>query len=145
MGKYLTGGNQTTINSTITELFPALAFNNNQTVSNAESMHEYVLSLGDNKRLTGGGSSKSFVDSNDIKSAYQFINDTFRIRPDMLKEKLSNAVGILDYLYRVDKDRPIEKIIWGYRAKPKGVDNNHAGDIFIYFKKPTAVFDRILE
>ena len=137
MGKYLTGGNQTTINSTITELFPALAFNNNQTVSNAESMHEYVLSLGDNKRLTGGGSSKSFVDSNDIKSAYQFINDTFRIRPDMLKEKLNNAVGILKYLKETHRARPIEKVIWGYRAKPSGVPSNHAGDIFIVFKSGT--------
>jgi len=137
MGKYLTGGNQTTINSTITELFPALAFNNNQTVSNAESMHEYVLSLGDNKRLTGGGSSKSFVDSNDIKSAYQFINDTFRIRPDMLKEKLNNAVGILKYLKELNRSRPIDKVIWGYRAKPQGVPANHAGDIFIFFKSGT--------
>ena len=111
MAKYLTGGNQTTINSTITELFPALAFNNNQSPSSAESMHEYILSLSDKKILAGGGSRKSFVDNNDIKSAYQFISDTFRIRPDMLKEKLNNAVGILKYLKETHRVRPIEKVI----------------------------------
>ena len=137
MAKYLTGGNQTTINSTITELFPALAFNNNRSPSSADQMHEYILSLSDKKTLAGGGSRKSFVDSNDIKSAYQFISDTFRIRPDMLKEKLNNAVGILNYLKETHRARPIEKVIWGYRAKPSGVPSNHAGDIFIVFKAGT--------
>ena len=134
MAKYLQGMASTTINSTITELFPALAFNNGESIKNHDQMHEFVVELARKRLLSEVSSKQSFVDNNDLDSAYGFIGDTFQIRPDMLKEKLSNAVGILDYLYRVDKDRPIEKIIWGYRAKPKGVDNNHAGDIFIYFK-----------
>ena len=134
MGKFLEGGKQTTINSTITELFPALAFNNNQSPNSAEKMHEYIVSLGDKKSLESGKSKKSFVDNGDIKSAYDFIRDTFRIRPDMLKEKLSNAVGILNYLEETNKSRPIDKVIWGYRAKPSGVPSSHAGDIFVVFK-----------
>ena len=43
MGKFLEGGKQTTINSTITELFPTLAFNNNQSPKSAEKMHEYIV------------------------------------------------------------------------------------------------------
>jgi len=134
MAKYLEGMSSTTINSTITELFPALAFNNNQKISTAKQMHEYVVSLAAGRSLSKSHSKKSFVDANDLDSAYGFIDDTFRIRPNMLNEKLNNAVGILKYLNKTNQDRPIEKIIWGYRAKPKGVDNNHAGDIFIYFK-----------
>jgi len=134
MVDYLTGGKQTTINSTITELFPALAFNNNERPRNAEQMHKYIVSLGDNKLLESGRSRKSFVDNNDVKSAYDFIDDTFKIRPTMLKEKLSNAVGILNYLVETNRVRPIDKVIWGYRAKPRGVPASHAGDIFIKFK-----------
>jgi len=137
MAEYLSGGEQTTINSTVTELFPALAFNNNQTITTAKQMHEYVVSLAVSRGLTKPSSRKAFVDNNDLDSAYGFIGDTFKIRPDMLTEKLNNAVGILKYLKETHKTRPIEKVIWGYRAKPAGVDVNHAGDIFIIFKSGT--------
>ena len=134
MAKFLTGGRQTTINSTITELFPALAFNNKKQISSADNMSDYVVSLAEKKSLVSSPSRKSFVDNGDVKSAYNFIDDIFMIRPDMRKEKLNNAVGILKYLYDVNRARPIEKVIWGYRAKPQGVPGNHAGDIFIVFK-----------
>ena len=92
------------------------------------------MNLADKKALSGGRSRKAFVDDGDVKSAYTFIDDIFRIRPDMRQEKLKNAVGILKYLYVLNKARAIDKVIWGYRAKPKGVPGNHAGDIFIIFK-----------
>ena len=132
--QFLTGGRQTTINSTITELFPALAFNNKKLINRPEDMSDYIVSLAEKKSLNGGPSRKAFVDNGDVNSAYTFIQDIFRIRPDMRQEKLSNAVGILKYLYELNKTRPIDKVIWGYRAKPQGVPGNHAGDIFIIFK-----------
>ena len=134
MAKFITGGKQTTINSTITELFPALAFNNKKVINNANAMEDYIVGLSRKKSLNTGASRKAFVDGGDVKSAYTFIDDMFRVRPEMRKEKLNNAVGILKYLYEVNKARPIEKVIWGYRAKPQGVPGSHAGDIFISYR-----------
>ena len=47
---------------------------------------------------------------------------------------MENAIGITNYLYDLDRTKPIKNVIWGYRAKPRGVPNNHAGDIFVEFK-----------
>lgn len=135
MVDFLSGGKQTTINSTITELFPALAFNNKVKPTDAKGMHKLAVSLGDGQLLSDNKSKKSFVNNGDITAAYDFIDDTYKIRPNMLQEKLSNAVGILNYLYEVNRIRPVDKVVWGYRAKPVGVPSGHAGDIFIFFKK----------
>ena len=135
MVDFLSGGKQTTINSTITELFPTLAFNNKVKLTDYKGMHKLAVSLGDGQLLSDNKSKKSFVNNGDIKAAYDFIDDTYKIRPNMLQEKLSNAVGILNYLYEVNRVRPIDKVVWGYRAKPVGVPSGHAGDIFIFFQK----------
>jgi hypothetical protein len=131
---YLTGGKQTTINSTVTELFPSLAFNNKKKIKSAKELDKFIKSLADGKILNTGNSKKTFVDSGDIKSAYQYIDDTELIRPAMYEEKLNNAVGILEYLNNLDKSRKIDKVVWGYRAKPSGIPTSHAGDIFVFFK-----------
>lgn len=133
--KYLSGGYQTTINSTITELFPALAFNNGRKLSSADQMYDYILELAKKKQLNTSKSGKSFVNKGDIDSGYEFVRDTAKIRPSMLQEKLSNAVGIQKYLYELNRGNPIQKVVWGYRAKPSGVPESHAGDIFVFFKK----------
>ena len=44
------------------------------------------------------------------------------------------SVGILNWNEEYSKDREIDKVVWGYREKPDGVPNNHAGDIFLVFK-----------
>jgi hypothetical protein len=132
--QYLKGGEQTTINSTITELFPALAFNNNLKFENTEKFHQWVVSLADNKKLYTSKSKLSFVNENNAKDAIELIKDTFKIEPKTLKTKLLNAIGILNYIYKQDKIRKIDKVIWGYREKPKGVPDNHAGDIFLVYK-----------
>ena len=128
--QYLSGGEQTTINSTVTELFPALAFNTGMKFNNADDLEEYI----DNLDLNSTKAKKSFVNSNNIKAAYGYINKLDQIRPSMKKTKLENAVGILQYLYKYHKSRPIERVVWGYREKPRGVPNNHAGDIFLIHK-----------
>ena len=127
---YLSGGEQTTINSTITELFPALAFNSGARPRTADEMEEFINGLD----LSSNGASKAFVNSSNVESAKEYITKMSRIRPAMKKTKLENAVGILNWIYDYDHQRPIEKVVWGYREKPTGVPNNHAGDIFIMFK-----------
>jgi len=133
--KYLSSGEQTTINSTITELFPALAFNVNKKPYGINNMYSFVDDIWKKELLVTGKYSKTFAIKNDIKSAYTFIHLMDRIRPSMLDTKLSNAVGILKYLYDLDSKKSISKVVWGYRGKPTGVPDNHAGDIFVFFTK----------
>ena len=130
---YLSGGEQTTINSTITELFPALAFNSGARPSTADEMEEFINNLD----LSSNGASKAFVNNSNVESAKEYITKMSRIRPAMKKTKLENAVGILNWIYDYNHQREIEKVVWGYREKPSGVPNNHAGDIFIMFKDKT--------
>jgi len=127
---YLSGGEQTTINSTITELFPALAFNSGVHPKSASELEEFIKNID----LSSNGASKSFVNVKNIKSAKEYITKMARIRPAMKKTKLENAVGILDWIYDYHHQREIEKVVWGYREKPTGVPINHAGDVFIMFK-----------
>ena len=133
--KYLTGGEQTTVNSTITELFPSLWFNNNKRPPrNTAELTEFIKKV----KLNTPDSKKTFVAkslSSDMKQAEKFISQAFTlIEPKMLKTKLDNAFGITQYLYETNKSNPINKTVWGYRAKPEGVPANHAGDLFIVFK-----------
>lgn len=134
MAEYLKGGEQTTINSTITELFPALAFNNNKKYTNTDEFHKWVTAQADNDLLFKGANKKTFVKKSNADDAVKLIKDSYLIRPDMLQTKLRNAIGILNYIYEQHKSRKIEKVIWGYREKPAGVPDNHAGDIFFCYK-----------
>jgi hypothetical protein len=134
MAKYLTGGEQTTINSTITELFPSLWFNNNpKPPRSTQELAEFIKTV----KLNTASSKKTFVGSSmasDMKQAEKFIQQAFTvIEPKMLKTKLDNAFGITNYIYETDKSNAVSKAVWGYRAKPQGVPSNHAGDIFLMF------------
>lgn len=131
---FLSGGQQTTINSTITELYPALCFNNKKTFSDPKALNDYVLGLVEKNKLYTGQSKKSFVDKGDSESAMKLISDSLKLRPEMRNEKLKNAIGILKYIYAQNKIRQIDSVVWGYRAKPKGVPSNHPGDIFLIYK-----------
>lgn len=126
---YLSGGAQTTLNSTITELFPALAFNNGVNPASADAMENFITGL----NLKGKGSKKTFVNDSNLAAAQKFIGMLDQLRPSMKKEKLENACGITKYLYDLSAKRPISYVVWGYREKPKGVPPSHAGDIFIFF------------
>jgi len=131
MSRYLVGGEQTTINSTITELFPSLWFNAmNRPPKTTKELADFVHSAS----LNHPSIKKTFVNSADITQAKKFIVQAFSmIEPKMLKTKLDNAFGITHYLYETNKSNPITKAVWGYRAKPPGVPSNHAGDIFLFF------------
>ena len=52
----------------------------------------------------------------------------------MFDEKMQNAFAITCYLFHTHADNPIDYVVWGYRKKPKGVPENHSGDVFIMHK-----------
>ena len=131
MPEYLSGGEQTTINATITELFPALAFNSKQEISTPQQMSEFVSTLD----LDSNGAKKSFVNQSNIESAEGYISKMSSIRPSTRDVKLANALAIFKWINKYNKKRrEIEKVVWGYREKPEGVPSNHSGDIFLVFK-----------
>ena len=72
--------------------------------------------------LNSNGASKSFVNNSNIESGKEFITKMARIRPKMKQTKLENAVGILNWIYDYNHQRPIDKVVWGYREK---ANNKH--------------------
>lgn len=133
--KYLTGGEQTTVNSTMTELFPALCFNNNFNPRSPEELEDFINRVD----LNSQKSKKTFVNSSNLKAGQEFIVKKDMIRPQMKMEKIQNAYAITKFLFITNKNKQIKNVIWGYREKPNElgyprVPNEHAGDIFVYFK-----------
>tara|TARA_B100001059_G_scaffold3013_1_gene2463 strand:- start:700 stop:1761 length:1062 start_codon:yes stop_codon:yes gene_type:complete len=122
----------TTQNASVTELFPALAFNNKYRPSTVEDFKKFLYKL----NLKGGKSKDSFA-SSDAKAAQTVIDKLVSMDEKFSKDKINNAIGITRYLYSLHDEKPIDKVVWGYRAKPAGVSKNHAGDIFIFFKDKT--------
>lgn len=133
MATFLSGGQQTTVNSTITELFPALCFNNGYNPKSPEDLEDFINGLD----LSSQKSKKTFVTDSNLKAGKEFVVLKDKIRPDMRKEKIQNAYAITKFIFETHKNKAIEKVVWGYREKPQGVPSNHAGDIFIFFKEKT--------
>ena len=133
MATYLSGGQQTTVNSTITELFPALCFNNGYNPKSPEDLENFINGL----NLESPKSKKTFVTSNNLKAGKEFVVLKDKIRPDMRHEKIQNAYAITKFIFETHKNKAIDKVVWGYREKPQGVPSNHAGDVFIFFKEKT--------
>lgn len=137
MATYLKGGDQTTINSTITELFPSLWFNNNSRPPTSTSeLSEFIKKV----NVDSTKSKKCFVKDSNKEAAKKFIMDAYsKIQPRILQTKLQNAFGITKYLYTLNSSNSIDKVVWGYREKPVGVPDNHAGDIFVFFSDKTII------
>ena len=124
--KPVSGGMQeTTLNSSITELFPCIAFENNYRPNNVEAFMEFLMSVDVNKM--------NCIHSKDKEAAKETINKAES--SSKYNEKMENAIGITQYLYDTSNDKPIDSVYWGYRSssKPKGVPGNHPGDVFIKF------------
>ncbi len=122
--KPMAGGMQeTTLNSSITELFPCIAFEKGYSPTNPEDFHKYLLDIDVSKLKC--------VNTKDTAAAQETINkaDT----SSKFTEKMNNAIGILQYLKDASEDKSISQVYWGYRAKPVGVPNNHPGDMFIKY------------
>ena len=121
------GMQETTLNSTITELFPAIAFE-----------------AGIDTKLDPAVFYNRLVEANDPrfgayknKSAYDAGKPFLDKAPTSSKfeEKTINAQAITRWLIAENKRKKIAKVVWGYRnnLKPEGVAPNHKGDIFAVF------------
>lgn len=122
--KPMSGGMaETTLNASITELFPCIAFELNHVPSDAQSFHEFLLGV-DVSKL-------NCVGSKDVAAAQETINkaDT----SSKFEEKMQNAIGIYQFLKDSAAEKPIRSVFWGYRQKPSGVPKNHPGDMFIEY------------
>ena len=118
------GIGETTLNASITELFPAIAWEKSFRVgTNIEKFYDFLLEQ-DPEKL-------KCVNKQDVKAA----NDTIQKASESSKfsEKMLNAMGVYKYLVDENKGKTIKQVYWGYRAKPKGVPKNHPGDIFVEF------------
>jgi len=118
------GMSETTLNSTITELAPCLAFmGGKKSFLNASAFHEFLLTTKDRSLGVYLGQDKVagnlFIDTMPSSSKFE--------------EKMDNAQAVLDYLNKLDSESKIKQLYWGYRLKPPGVPTNHKGDIFVEF------------
>lgn len=115
---------ETTINSTITELFPCIAFLAGIRETDKKKFYQKIIES--NNPDIG-----CYVNANDAKKGSEFIS--LAESSSKFNEKVNNAMGILKFLQDQNAGKPINKLYWGYRAKPQGVMNNHPGDIFIQY------------
>lgn len=127
---YISGGAQTTITASITELYPALAFNTGTTVHTATQMQEFISSVD----LQSNGARKTFVNDSNIAKAEEYITKSADLQPSMRNTKLENAVAIKKWIDDYSHQREVKEVKWTFREKPTGVDSNHAGDVFLVFK-----------
>jgi len=118
------GMSETTLNSTITELSPALAFSENFKPKDIDSFYQFLKNI-DHKK------SSVYVIDRDRVAGEKFINEF--PSSSKFKEKMENAMGVLKYLYEENKKNKIKKVYWGYREKPKGIDSKHKGDLFLEY------------
>ena len=118
---------ETTQNASITELFPCLAFNKKFRPNSVEDFKKFLYKLNIK-------SAKTSYASSDADAAAEVIDRLSTMEERFIKMKIENAIGITNFLYDLNTSKPIQKVVWGYRAKPAGVPKNHAGDIFVFFK-----------
>ncbi len=125
------GMSQTTLNSSITELYPCIAFTKGIKVTSAtrneiRKFHQQI-SKECKKDLVGS----VFVDNKDFEAGKSFIDNAERGK---FEEKIKNAINILRWIQGVNRKHEIIRVCWGYRKKPAGIMSNHPGDIFLQFK-----------
>ena len=126
-----TGMGATTDNATITELFPALAFNLKYTPISAADFQRWVFQLQPKLKRNW---KRTFPVADNVNAADQLITNLPAMDQKKVVEKFNNAVGIFKWIQEIHNSRPIKKVMWGYRQKPKGVPSNHAGDVFLFYK-----------
>lgn len=125
----------TTQNASVTELFPALAFNKKFKPRTIEEFRDFLVDL----NFSDSRVKSTFVTASNIEAGKKVISNLITMKPNIYKDKMENAMGILSFLYETNKNSEIARIVWGYREKPKvggypDIPSNHAGDIFAFFK-----------
>ena len=127
--KPISGGmSETTLNATITELAPALAFMANKKFTGPTAIKNMYAFLAS----TTGNKYNVYVNNRDAIAGADFISTM--PSSSKFEDKMENALAILDYLYDENEKSPISQVYWGYRAKPAGIPSTHKGDLFIQYK-----------
>jgi len=125
--KPISGGmSETTLNSTITELAPAYAFMANKKFTSVDTFYDFLKKSVKERKDYG-----VYVNAGDKTSGTSYIG-TFP-SSSKYKEKMENAMAVTKYLHDLNAKSTISQVIWGYRAKPTGIDAAHKGDLFVKF------------
>lgn len=123
--KPMSGGmTETTLNSTITELIPCLAFLNGITETNIDKLYEKIIGLSSKLQ-------PPYVTQNDLKAGLDFIEQM--PESSLYSVKMTNAMAIRKFLKDTNNNKKIDTVYWTYRAKPVGVPANSPADIVIFF------------
>ena len=117
------GMSQTTLNSSITELFPCIAFEKRFLPKNIEEFQNFILSV-DVEKL-------KCINEQDIMKTKETIQKAHT--STKFNEKMENAIAIVEYLNKKNIEKKITDVRWGYRSKPFGISSKHTGDIFIKY------------
>jgi hypothetical protein len=118
------GIGETTLNASITELFPAIAWEKKyKMTTNVSNFYEWLLTV-DVSTLSCVGTKDKTAAIDTIQKASESSKFT---------EKMLNAMGVYKYIQEENKSKKVSEVFWGYRQKPRGVPNNHPGDIFLKF------------
>ena len=121
------GMSQTTLNASITELFPCIAFETGIRSTYVKSIREFYNKIIQNNRPN----LNCYLNSKDAAAGKDFID---KAENGKFNEKVQNAINVLRWIEAVNKKHPISNVYWGYRTKPPGVMSNHPGDIFLRFQ-----------
>ena len=117
------GMSQTTLNSSITELFPCIAFEKRFLPHSITEFHNFILSV-DVEKL-------QCINKQDIIKTKETISRAHT--STKFNEKMENAIAIIEYLNTKNIEKKITEVRWGYRSKPFGISSKHTGDIFIKY------------
>ena len=119
------GMSMTTLNSSMTELFPCIAFMNG--INPNLSVRDFYQAI----REANNPSAAYYLTSQDAVAGKKFIDQA---ENGSFQTKVTNAKNITKWLRSHNSKHPIAQCYWGYRAKPSGVDGSHPGDIFIQYR-----------
>ena len=117
------GMRETTLNATITELMPAIAFLNKVTSTDVTKFYCGCVEV--------SKGSTAFLTSRDEEKGLAFIEEM----PDSSKfsEKMGNAIAIAKWLRGMNDKKKISNVLWTYRDKPSYLDPNSPADIVIEY------------
>ena len=130
-----TGGmNMTTLNASITELFPCIAWETGCWENlNGDNKKAWKL-IKDN---THAGLN-CFLDTKDAAQGIKFVESADQ---GSFQEKVTNARNIYKWLKSKEKQHaksnPLAAVYWGYRKKPGKTASNHPGDMFLQWADGT--------
>ena len=125
------GMNVTTLNASITELFPAVAFELGLSKNvSKDNFWQKIYSEGVKLKIGG-----VYKNNTALKAGKEVIL-TAKEKSDMFDAKLGNGYDLFKYIMSNYDRKKIDKIVWGYRnnTKPANVNPNHKGDIFLVYK-----------